>query len=63
VKAAGELTFSLQQGRERVTEIATGRVISGDREVSREAITERTASGFAAQEIGAGDAIAVVLAQ
>jgi long-chain acyl-CoA synthetase len=64
VKAAGELTFSLQKGRERVTEIATGRVISGDREVSREAIMERAgraASGFAALEIGAGDAIAVVL--
>jgi long-chain acyl-CoA synthetase len=47
-----------------VTEIATGRVISGDREVSREAIFERAgraASGFAALGVGAGDAVAVVL--
>ena len=34
-KAGGEFTFSLQQGREPVTETATGRVISGDREVPR----------------------------
>jgi long-chain acyl-CoA synthetase len=47
-----------------VTEIATGRVISGEREVSREAIfvrAGRAASGFAALGVGAGDAIAVVL--
>src|ERR1700732_3370326 len=63
-KAGGEFTFSLQQGRERVTEIATGRVISGDREVPREIIMERAgraASGFAALGVGAGDAVAVVL--
>ena len=64
VKAGGEFTFSLQQGRERVTEIATGRVISGDREVPREIIMERAgraASGFAALGVAPGDAIAVVL--
>jgi long-chain acyl-CoA synthetase len=47
-----------------VTDIATGRIISGDREVSREAIFERAAraaSGFAALGVGNGDAIAVVL--
>jgi len=47
-----------------VTEAATGRVISGARETSRDAIMERAgraASGFAALGIAAGDAIAVVL--
>jgi long-chain acyl-CoA synthetase len=47
-----------------MTDIATGRVISGDREVSREAIFERAgraAGGFAALGVGAGDAIGVVL--
>ena len=47
-----------------MTEIATGRVISGEREVSREAIfvrAGRAANGFAALGVGAGDAIAVVL--
>jgi len=47
-----------------VTEIATGRVISGDREVPREIIMERAgraASGFTALGVAAGDAIAVVL--
>ena len=47
-----------------MTDIATGRVISGDREVSRETIMERAgraAGGFAALGVGAGDAIAVVL--
>jgi long-chain acyl-CoA synthetase len=47
-----------------MTEIATGRVISGAREVSRDAIMERAgraASGFAALGVGAGDAVAVVL--
>ena len=45
-------------------DIATGWVISGEREVSRETIMERAgraASGFAALGVGAGDAIAVVL--
>jgi long-chain acyl-CoA synthetase len=47
-----------------MTDIATGRVISGNREVSRDAMMERAAraaSGFAALGVGAGDAIAVVL--
>jgi long-chain acyl-CoA synthetase len=47
-----------------VTEIATGRVISGEREASRGAIfvrAGRAANGFAALGVGAGDAIAVVL--
>src|SRR5437899_7833282 len=47
-----------------MTEIATGRVISGAREVLREAIMERAgraANGFAALGVGAGDAVAVVL--
>lgn len=47
-----------------MTDTATGRVISGEREVSREVIMKRAAraaSGFAALDIGAGDAIAVVL--
>jgi long-chain acyl-CoA synthetase len=47
-----------------MTDVAIGRVISGEREVSREAIFERAgraASGFAALGVGAGDAIAVVL--
>ena len=47
-----------------MNDTATGRVISGGREVSRETIMEqagRAASGFAALGVGAGDAIAVVL--
>ena len=63
-KAGGEFTFSLQQGRERVTEIATGRVISGDREVPREIIMERAgraASGFTALGVAAGDLGTVVI--
>ena len=47
-----------------MTEIATGRVISGDREVSREATMARAgraAAGFAMLGVAAGDAIAVVL--
>jgi long-chain acyl-CoA synthetase len=47
-----------------MTDIATGRVVSGDREVSRETLMARAgrgASGFAALGIAAGDAIAVVL--
>jgi long-chain acyl-CoA synthetase len=47
-----------------MTDIATGRVISGERDVSRETIMERAGSavsGFAALGVGAGDAIAVVL--
>jgi long-chain acyl-CoA synthetase len=47
-----------------MTEIATGRVISGEREISREAIMERAARaavGFAALGVRAGEAIAVAL--
>jgi len=47
-----------------VTDVAEGRVISGDREVSREVLFDRAAraaSGFAALGVGSGDAIAVVL--
>ncbi len=47
-----------------MNDIATGRIISGDREISRQAIMERAgkaASGFAAFGVAAGDAIAVVL--
>ncbi|MBV8575404.1 MAG: AMP-binding protein [Acetobacteraceae bacterium] len=47
-----------------MTDIATGRVISGEREVSRETIMERAgrvASGFGALGVTAGDAIALVL--
>jgi long-chain acyl-CoA synthetase len=45
-------------------ETVTGRIISGDREISREAIMERSAraaSGFAALGVKAGDAVAVIL--
>src|SRR5947209_7721171 len=51
-------------GEAPMTDIATGRVISGAREVSRAAIFERAgrvAGGFAALGVGAGDAIGVVL--
>ena len=47
-----------------MTEIATGRVISGPREVPRGEIMERAARaarGFAALGVGARDAVAVVL--
>jgi long-chain acyl-CoA synthetase len=47
-----------------VNDIATGRVISGNREISRDKIMERAgrvASGFATLGVGAGDAIAVML--
>ena len=47
-----------------MTEIAIGRVISGEREMPREAILERAAraaAGLAELGVGAGDAIAVVL--
>jgi long-chain acyl-CoA synthetase len=47
-----------------VTDIAAGRVICGQREISREAIFERAAraaSGFAALGVGPGDTIAMVL--
>ena len=47
-----------------MTDIAVGRVISDQREISREAIfgrAARAASGFAALGVGAGDAIALVL--
>jgi len=47
-----------------MADIATGRVISGEREFSRDAIFERAgraASGFATLGVGAGDAIAMVL--
>jgi long-chain acyl-CoA synthetase len=47
-----------------MTETPTGRVISGNREISCKTIMERAgraASGFAALGVGAGDAIGVVL--
>src|SRR5260370_14838479 len=47
-----------------MADIAGGRVISGDREVARDAIMERAlraAGGFAALGVAAGDAIALVL--
>jgi long-chain acyl-CoA synthetase len=51
-------------GEVSVNDIATGRLISGEREVSRDEIMEvagRAASGFAALGVGPGDAVAVVL--
>lgn len=47
-----------------MTDIATGRVVSGERAVSRETLMRRAAcaaSGFAALGVAAGDAVAVVL--
>ena len=47
-----------------MTDIAGGRVISGDREVARDAVMERAlraAGGFAALGVAAGNAIALVL--
>jgi long-chain acyl-CoA synthetase len=47
-----------------VTDIAGGRVISGDREVARDAIMQRAlraATGFSALGVAPGDAIALVL--
>ena len=47
-----------------MTEIAVGRVISGTREVSRDALMERAAcaaTGLGELGVGAGDAIGVVL--
>jgi long-chain acyl-CoA synthetase len=51
-------------GKKAMTDIAAGRVISGEREVSHAAVMERAAraaSGLAALGVKAGDAIAVVL--
>jgi long-chain acyl-CoA synthetase len=47
-----------------LTEIALGRVVSGTREISRDALIEHAAcaaTGLAELGVGAGDAIAVVL--
>lgn len=61
-RVTGEIrALRSQPGRIVVTDISTGRVISGEREVSRETIMGRAASGFAALGVGAGDAISVVL--
>ena len=60
----GAMVAGETAGEVSVNDIATGRLISGEREVSRDEIMEvagRAASGFAALGVGPGDAVAVVL--